>query len=287
MKPVNIAGDTYYIPGMTNVGVYKDYVIDPGKNGHVEWSCPETSFGTQISRVLITHGHEDHFWHANDLRKTGAMVYSPAGERPMIENIAVHIHGFFLWVKPPIGMKPWYFRGKSCPVDGHVEELDMPIKVVPMPGHTDCQVGYMTPDGVLMAADALVAKDVWETDGIFYNTNIPDTKRTLKDIMDTDADWVLPTHTELLTREQASELAQENLKGLDRFELLVIEAIGENGASTESITSDVCLALNMKDEFSVHLVGETMVRAFLHALYEAGTVDYELKGHKVIWKAIK
>jgi hypothetical protein len=39
------------------------------------------------------------------------------------------------------------------------------------------QSRYMTPDGVLMAADAMVAKDIWDTAGIFYFTNIPDTRR--------------------------------------------------------------------------------------------------------------
>jgi hypothetical protein len=75
-----------------------------------------------------------------------------------------------------------------------------------------------------------------------------------------------------------------NLKGLDRLEQIVLDVIGKKGTSTESIVSKVCLALNTTDEFSVHLVGETAVRAFLHALYEAKSIDYELKGHKVLWR---
>lgn len=284
MKLVRVAGDTYYVPGMTNVAVYKDYVIDPGKNEEVCWARPENTFGRAISAAVITHAHEDHFWHADDMRKNGARIFAPAGERCMIENIAVHTNGFFLWVRPPEGMKPWYFQGQSCPVDGIVEELDMPLEIVPLPGHTDSQVGYMTPDGVLVAGDALVDKKTWDVQGIFYFTDITDTRRTLKRLMDTDAEWVLPTHAGLLTGAQAAELADANLKGLDRLEQIVIDVIGRKGASTETIVSRVCRTLGMKDEFSVHLVGETTVRAFLHALHEAGDVGYELKGHKVLWR---
>jgi glyoxylase-like metal-dependent hydrolase (beta-lactamase superfamily II) len=283
-KPVQIAGDTYYVPGMTNIAVYNDYVIDPGKNDEVDWARPESSFGRKIASALITHAHEDHFWHAGDLRNSGVRIYAPAGERSKIEDITAHINGFFFWVKPPEGMKPWYFRGKSCPVDGTIEELEMPLEIVPMPGHTDGQVGYRTPDGVLLTADAMVARDVWDKAGIFYFTNIPDMRRTLKHIVDTDADYVLPTHTGLLTREEAGELADANMKGLDRLEAIVVDAVGKEGSSTESIVSKVCRALNMKDEFSVHLVGETAVRAFLHALYESKSIDYELKDHKVLWR---
>ena len=286
MKLVNISGDTYFVPGKTNIGVYKDYVIDPGKNDDVDWAHPDLSFGRKISVALITHGHDDHFWHAADLRGHGVRIYAPAGERTMIEDPDVHTNGFFLWVKPPEGMKPWYFRAPRCPLDGFVEKLEMPFKVVPLAGHTDWQAGYMTPDGVLMAGDALVAKEQWDTKGIFYFTNLPETRQTLKRLLDTDADWVLPTHVEPLTCEKASELAAINLKGLDRLEHIILDSLDKDGVSTESIVSKVCVALKMKDEFSIHLTGETTIRAFLHALYEARSVDYELKDHKVLWRII-
>ncbi len=283
MKLVKITGDTYYVPGMTNVGVYKDYVIDPGKNENVDWERPEYSFGRKFAFALITHGHDDHYWNASVLRSKGTGIYAPAGERPMIECADLHMKGFFLWVKPPEGMKPWYFKAAAMPDRWNGRSLEMPLKVVPLPGHTDCQTGYMTPDGVLMAGDALAAKKVWEKAGIVYNTNIPGTRQTLRDIMDTDADLVMPAHTEVLTKEQAVELAEINLKGLDRVERTVLDAIDKNGTSTEEIVSRVCLAFHMKDEFNFHLVGETIVRAFLHSLYESKVVDYELKGHKVLW----
>jgi glyoxylase-like metal-dependent hydrolase (beta-lactamase superfamily II) len=286
MKLINISGDTYYVPGKTNVGIYKDYVIDPGKNDDIDWLHPDASFGRKISTALITHGHDDHFWHAADLRSQGVRIYAPERERVMIEDPDVHTNGFFYWVKPPEGMKPWYFRASRCLLDGFVEGLEMPLEVVPLAGHTDWQAGYMTPDGVLVAGDALVAKEQWDSKGLFYYTNIPETRKTLKRLMDTDADWVLPTHVEPMTGEQASELADINLEGLDRLERVILDCMDKNGVSTETITSKACVALKMKDEFSIHLTGETTIRAFLHALYEAGTVDYELKDHRVLWRIV-
>jgi glyoxylase-like metal-dependent hydrolase (beta-lactamase superfamily II) len=286
MGLMHIAGDTYYVPGKTNVGVYKDYVIDPGKNDELDWGRPDVSFGRKISVALITHGHDDHLWHAADLRSQGVRVYAPEGERTKIEEPGVHANGFFFWVKPPEGMKPWYFRAKRCRLDGFVEGLEMPLELVPLAGHTEWQTGYMTPDGVLMAGDALVAKEQWDTKGIFYYTDITETRQTLKRLMDTDADWVLPTHVAPLAREDASELARINLEGLDRLERIVLDSIDKAGTSTESIVSKVCMSLGMKDEFSIHLTGETTVRAFLHALYESRSVDYELKDHRVLWRII-
>lgn len=284
MKLVHITGDTFYVPGMTNIGVYHDYVVDPGKNENVDWERPETSFGRKFAIALVTHGHNDHFWHAADIRDRGARVYAPRDERPMIENIDVHMNGFFLGVRPPEGMKPWYFKGTPCPVDGAVEDLSMPLTAVPMTGHTNWQLGFMTPDGVLMPADAIVDKKVWDLKGIVYYTSIPDARRSLKAIMDTNAEFVLPSHTPLLSRDEAATLAEINLQGLDRLERIVMDSLDHEGVSTEEAVSRVCLALKLKEDFNMHLVGETTVRAFLHDLYERKAVDYELTGHKVLWR---
>ncbi|HTY92054.1 MAG TPA: MBL fold metallo-hydrolase [Methanocella sp.] len=285
MKLVHIAGDSYYVPGLTNVGVYRDCVVDPGKNENVDWARPETSFGRNVSTGLITHGHNDHFWHAADLQSRGAKIYAPRGERPMIENIDVHMGGFFLWTRPPEGMKPWYFRGTPCRLDGIVEGLDMPLKIIPLAGHTDWHTGYMTPDGVLMAGDSIVDKKVWDKTGIVYNTNIPGTRQTLRKIMDMDADFVLPAHARAFTKDEAIEQAEGNLRGLDRLERTILDALDRRGVSTEDVVCKVSFALNLRDVFNDYLVCETEVLAFLFALEKDGAVDYELKGHKVLWRA--
>jgi glyoxylase-like metal-dependent hydrolase (beta-lactamase superfamily II) len=283
LKLVHVAGDTYYVPGLTNVGVYKDYVIDPGKNERVDWARPAASFGRKISAALITHGHNDHFWHASDLQTRGTKVYAPRDERPMVENIDVHMNGFFLWARPPEGMKPWYFRGTPCRLDGIVEGLDMPLKVIPLEGHTDWHTGYMTPDGVLMAGDSIVDKKVWETTGIVYNTNIPRTRQTLREIMDTDADFVVPAHARAVSKDEAVEQAEGNLQGLDRLEHIILDSLDKQGVSTEDIVCRVSHVLSLRDVFNDYLVCETVVRAFLFALEKDGVVDYELKGHRVLW----
>jgi glyoxylase-like metal-dependent hydrolase (beta-lactamase superfamily II) len=144
-------------------------------------------------------------------------------------------------------------------------------------------VGYLTPDGVLMAGDAIAAKDAWEKAGIVYNTDIARTRQTLKAIMDMDADWVLPAHAGPLFREEAAEAAEANLKGINRLERLVIGAMDGRGVSMEGVICSVCRELKLEDTFNVHLVAETVVRAMLHSLYEEGAADYELKGHRVLW----
>ena len=64
----------------------------------------------------------------------------------------------------------------------------------------------------------------------------------------------------------------------------MLNSLDMEGVTTEEMVSRVCLALKLKEDFTMHLVGETTVRAFLHDLFERKIVDYELKGHKVFWR---
>ena len=280
MKPVKITGDTCYVPGITNVMIYKDVMVDPSNNENIDWDNID-GFGS----AFITHGHTDHFWNGAKLRSKGTKIYAPRDERGFIENTELNTNGIFCWAKPPDSMLPWFFKGNPCPVDGTIESLeDMPLKAVPLPGHTQWQVGYMTPDGVLMVSDAVVTEKIWETKRMVYYTSPMLARDTLEYIMDSDAEWILPSHGELMSKDDAIELCEVNLHGIRSIEKAVVEVLGRGESSTEDMVYGVAMKLKVRNDFSMHLIAETTVRSFLHMLYNRGVVDYRLIDHKVLWK---
>ena len=77
---LHIAGDTYYIPDLTNSGYIDGLVIDTG---------PEESAyaDAAVDRLAITHGHADHFACGYKLRERGATVVAARdGARPPCEH---------------------------------------------------------------------------------------------------------------------------------------------------------------------------------------------------------
>ncbi len=281
MKRVHISGDTYYVPGITNVCLYRDYMIDPSNNENVDWDHPP-----EVKYALVSHLHTDHFWNGAKMRAAGAKVYAPRCERSAIENTDINVNGNFCWAVPPEGMRPWYFTSVSCPVDGAIDELDMPLKVVPLPGHTQWQVGFLTPDNVLAAADAIVTKKVWDTKRIVYYTSPDDARRSLEYIRDCGADYVIPSHCSLLSKDEAAELAEVNLKGIDMLEEAVLKVLGREERTTEEMVSGTGCALKIRDDFTMNIVVETTVRAFLFMLSRQNRVRYQLRQHKVYWQAV-
>ncbi len=280
MKPVKVTGDTFYIPGITNVCLYKDYLIDPSNNENVDWDSPPA-----VKTALISHCHTDHFWNGAKLHARGVKTYAPREERSMIENTAVNTNGNFCWAVPPESMLPWYFRKVCCPVDDTLDKLKSPLKVVPLPGHTQWQCGFWTPDGVFYVADSMVTKKVWDNKRIVYYTNVPDARKTLETIINSKADFVIPSHGDLLTKDMAVELAEINLKGIDMLEETVIALLGREERTTEEMVSLVGRKLNIRDDFSMNIVCETTVRSFLFMLNQRNQAGYELRGHKIYWKS--
>lgn len=281
MKRVRIAGDTFYYPGITNVCLYRDCMVDPGNNENLDWDNPP-----YVRTAVISHMHTDHFWNGAKIRAHGGRIYAPRHERSAIEDTAVNTNGNFCWAVPPESMLPWFFTKLSCPVDGTLDEMDSLLTVFPLPGHTQWQCGFVTPDRVLIAADAIVTKKVWDTKKIVYYTSISDARRSLQSIIDADVDWVLPSHCELLSKERAIELAEVNLTGIDKLEEIVRSRLGREELTTEEMVSRVAMELKMREDFNMHIVAETTVRSFLYMLCGRGDVGYELRDHKVYWKAL-
>lgn len=154
--PALVAGSSYYVPAMSNAGVFKGYVIDPGSVGYEDIGRDD------IHSVLITHGHNDHFRHAHEFRERGARVIAPKDDALLVRNPEVNVRGLFSWARPPKEMITPYFQGDACEVDLYIEDwLDSSIHAVWLPGHTLGEYGFITEDGVLYSADSLYSKELW------------------------------------------------------------------------------------------------------------------------------
>jgi glyoxylase-like metal-dependent hydrolase (beta-lactamase superfamily II) len=129
--PVKVAGNSYYIGDMSNTGLFKGYVIDPGSTGYDEIKRDN------IHSVLLTHGHNDHFRHAHEFRDRGARVIASKDDALLVRYPEVNIRGLFSWAKPPIDMVTPYFQGDASDVDEYIEDwLDSSVQPIFLPGHT-------------------------------------------------------------------------------------------------------------------------------------------------------
>jgi hydroxyacylglutathione hydrolase len=149
------AVDTYALgPTQTNCyvvrpdeGVENAVVVDPGYEG----VKPKYA----VAAILVTHCHWDHLGGIAALaEETGAPVYMPESEAPVLENP----QAFF----PDQGIRP-YTPDVRLEDGDTIEAAGLTFETISVPGHSPGHVAFAT-DGVLFSGDVLFAGGVGRTD---------------------------------------------------------------------------------------------------------------------------
>jgi hydroxyacylglutathione hydrolase len=134
-------------------GASEAVVVDPG-DGAAQLRLELARMGASCAAILVTHCHWDHILGVADLAETGAPVYAPELERPVLEQP----REFF----PDIPIRP-YVGAQGLSGDEELELAGLTLWVVSIPGHSPGHVAYAV-DGALFSGDLLFAGSIGRTD---------------------------------------------------------------------------------------------------------------------------
>ena len=274
---VRIAGDTHYIPGITNSGYTGGLAIDTG---------PEESayYGVEIDRLAITHGHADHFAAGAALRARGATVVASRDDASLVENPDINIRGMFSWAKPGDILVSKLFLGTPCKVDAIVEDWrDRRATPVPLPGHTLGHTGFLTPDKVLFTGDALYLKSLWARHPLPYAIAPDMVAASLEIIRGLDFDWLVPGHGELVDRETAEAHLDFHLEQIEELEEWLLEALIVPRTTEEAIAM-VSAERGLSDKPAQYWLAVTTVKGYLGDLLGRGLLEFSVVDHAGVWR---
>ncbi len=290
-----IKGDTYYIEGPVNTGVYvcgqnRCVVVDTGSSedwGRKIYKAMEAE-GLEISLIINTHSHADHFGGNNLLvKRTGAEVAATAIEAAIISN--PYLEPFYLYsAHPPKFLQNKFLMGKESSVDriigpGKLQVEGAEIDIVDLKGHSPGQIGVGTPDGVLMTADACFSAQIAEKYKLLYFTNIGDTLDTLKWLAATSYSFYLPCHGDLESDIQRPVEVNLNaineIMGIIRWELL-------KPMTREELGSAVSERLDLQLNRTQYYLNQSCLAAYLSYMTDRGMVKGRIEGHRMVWEAV-
>lgn len=263
------------ILGKTNVGLYENHLIDTAV----------IDAPLNLEAILITHGHTDHFAWASTLQKrTRALVVAPKEDAFLIENPEVNVRGMFNWARPPVEMTTKFFLGEPCKVDRYTEEYPFEGDMAPLPlsGHTMGHTGYLC-DGVLFAGDALYPKAIWERHKLPYSIDVELTRRSLDAIRKATFDWIVPSHSAVMSKEESVEQIALHLERLAQIDAMILRLLA-HPRSTEELIYDVLKELDVKDNLAQYWLSVTTIKGHLSGLVSTYKVTYDITDHRVYWK---
>ena len=274
---VRIAGDTHFMPGITNSGFTGGLVIDTG---------PEESVytGVEIDRLAITHGHADHFAAGSVLRTAGATVVASRDDASLVENPDINIRGMFSWAKPGDILISKLFLGTPCKVDAMVEDWrDRRATPIPLPGHTLGHTGFLTADKVLFSGDALYLKSLWARHPLPYSIAPDMVAASLEIIRGLDFEWLVPGHGELIDRQTAEGHIDFHLAQIEELEERLLDALIEPH-TTEEIIAMVSEDCGLSDNPAQYWLAVVTVKGYLGDLLGRGLLEFSVIDHAGVWR---
>jgi hydroxyacylglutathione hydrolase len=181
-------------------GSDKALVIDPGEEADRLIQAID-DLSLTVEAILLTHTHFDHVGAVAPLaRATGAPVYCPALEVPILRDINAYIF-------PGFGPFESYDPEETLTGGEHLTLAGLEIDVIFTPGHSPGHVSFSIPEhDALLSGDVLFQSSVGRTDlpGGDHRTLL-DSIATLLNTLPDDT-RVLPGHmgTTTLGRERAT-----------------------------------------------------------------------------------
>lgn len=174
-------------------GATRAVLIDPGDEPERLLRAID-DLGVQIEAILITHCHFDHIGAVAPLaRATGAPVYCPVLERPVLEDIR-------LGTPPGFGPFESYVPEHMLSGGESLSLAGLDIEVLLTPGHSPGHLTYSLPaHGAIVSGDVLFQGSIGRTDLPFADH--PTLERSLAGLIATFAPEtiVYPGHMGITT----------------------------------------------------------------------------------------
>ncbi len=133
-------------------------IVDPGDEAD-RILAPVQSLGLAVEAILITHCHFDHIGAVAPVaRETGAPVYCPELEVPVLANI-------MNWVPGPFGPFESYEADETVAGGETLELAGFELDVISTPGHSPGHVTYsVRGEEAVFSGDVLFQGSVGRTD---------------------------------------------------------------------------------------------------------------------------
>lgn len=285
------------VPGGTNIGIVRIderavFIIDSGLNDTTARKvlrAVRDEFASEVAGIVTTHAHADHFGaHAFVVKRTGAKVLAPAIEATIVEAPILQPAMLFGGADPVDGLRTKFLLAEPCPVDALVlpsetTAFDVPIEVVPLPGHSINQFGYVI-DGVFFCADVVFPSVALEKYPLPYLFGLTDHLASLAAARMVDATAVVPGHGPVLA--SIGDSVSENLAVIERARTAVLDVIARPlGLDDICAATFSTLKVPVTDPQGFYLLRPTML-AYLAHLERSGDIRHDVRDYRAVWSPI-
>lgn len=283
MEITNIKGNTYYIKGGTNTGIYllennEAVMIDPGLYGTRAKRVIEKLEANNIALkyIINTHEHNDHYGACKQFKEyyKDLEILSSSYAKMYIEHPE-------LFSKYIIGGKSNIFlddklKGKIVEFvkidkiidSGSVNIGDIPFEIIPMQGHTPGSIGIMTKDKVIFVGDVLIGEKILKKYDFLFLYDVEAQIISLNRLKDIDFDYLILGHgKEIISKKDSYDLIKKNEDAIKKY-LYQIRELLKRPMTLENLLKYIIQNNNLSNNYKeYHFLKSSLVSVISYLTY--------------------
>ena len=281
----HLKGNTYYIDGPTNLGVYKlndtDCVlIDSGTSK--EGPIIETILrrhGLKLKYLINTHCHVDHSGSNLYLKKiTGCKIIASRVERAFFTDSQLDLS--FMYGGYPLEEYNSYLLHVDENKDTcSLENMPRDLRYFDLPGHHHGMIGVRTSDGVYFVADTICTKELIDKQHIMLVYDVEGYFNSLDLVKSFHGNIIVPSHCPVTT--DIKDLAQYNKDKMYEIINLIKSLLKENDYTAEELVSKIFDQYKLKITYNKHLLINSTIKSYLSYLANRKEISHFFKDNKL------
>ncbi|MGB4287586.1 MAG: MBL fold metallo-hydrolase [Tepidanaerobacteraceae bacterium] len=287
MELKKIRGRTYYIPGATNVGVYRYRnglctLVDTGINNTAGRKIIELleDNNLKIKYIINTHAHPDHFGANNFIKEKypGVQILTSYKEKLFMENSFLEQTVLYGAAAMP-GLSARILKAQDTAVDLVVDEgiteLDnKKFEIVSLEGHSIGQIGVATEDSVLFCGDAFFSEDKMDKYPFPFVFDLEAHLKTLEFLLGSNYECYMISHCDG-PLDNPKPLIQKNIDNIN-YNLEIILDYLSQPLTREDLTELLIKKYDIDMNLSQYFITISSVGAFLTYLLEKQSINMDI-----------
>lgn len=298
MELKKIKGNTFYIKGGTNTGVYifddnKALIIDPGLAG----SRPKRIINMleekniKVNFIINTHEHDDHYGACNQFKEYYNDICILSSDEAKL-----YIEKPYLFGKYIMGGKYNRFfvdklKNKSLDeikVDKIAKEGSLLLnneefEIIDLKGHTEGSIGILTKDKVLFTGDLLIGLDMLKKYDFLFLYDIKKEIDSIMKLKEIDFDYLVLGHSkEVISKKDSKFITEMHLNAIDKYLNKVREDLNVP-TTLEELLKKIIIDNNLKCNYKEYHFFKSSLVSMISYLADLDEIDYILNDGELLY----
>ena len=283
----HLKGNTYYIDGKTNCGVYKlndnnDVLLfDCGMDtdGKYIYETLENA-GMHITHLLFSHCHADHAGGWKFIyEKTHCKMIASKVERGFFRDAKLDLG--FLYGGYPLDE----YDSRLMHIDSNdeiyaLDEIPEGVEFFHLPGHHYGMIGIKTSDDVYFVADTLGSIDLVERAHILLIYDVKGYLESLDFVKSLEGKIVVPSHSEVSTH--ITPVVEYNRSNIYDIIDILLDYLKEEHNCTEC-TSYIFDYFKLKITYNKYMLILSTIRSYLSYLSNSKRIRNYFKDNRLVF----